>query len=69
MKKLILISIIFLLSAAPVFADAPYMATGIKIGEVTDSEAIVWVRLTKDEKRVDFGAPMPKMTYTNADNR
>jgi alkaline phosphatase D len=42
------------------------MATGIKIGEVTDSEAIVWVRLTKDENRVDFGAPMPTVTYTLA---
>lgn len=44
---------------------SPYMATGIKIGEVTTSEAIVWVRLTKDAKRVDFGAPMPKVTYTH----
>ena len=41
-----------------------HMATGIKIGEVTASEAIVWVRLTKDEKRVDFGAPMPEVSYT-----
>jgi len=40
------------------------MATGIKIGEVTDTEAIVWIRLTKDEKRVDYGAPMPEVTYT-----
>jgi len=45
---------------------SPHMATGIKIGEVTDSEAIVWVRLTKDEQRVDFGAPMPKISYTLA---
>ena len=42
------------------------MATGIKIGEVTDSEAIVWVRLTKNEKRVDFGAPIPRISYTLA---
>ena len=46
--------------------ESPHMATGIKIGEVTDSEAIVWVRLTKDEQRVDFGAPMPKVSYTLA---
>ena len=44
----------------------PHMATGIKIGEVTDSEAIVWVRLTKNDKRVDFGAPMPEISYTLA---
>ena len=45
-------------------AASPHMATGIKIGEVTDSEAIVWVRLTKDEARVDYGAPMPEVSYT-----
>ena len=44
----------------------PHMATGIKIGEVTDSEAIVWVRLTADDQRVDFGAPMPEVSYTLA---
>ncbi len=67
MKKLISISIALLLNATGVFADSPYMATGIKIGEVTATEAIVWVRLTQDEKRVDFGAPMPKVTYTHAE--
>jgi len=46
-------------------AGPPFMATGMKIGEVTASEAIVWVRLTAVEKRVDFGAPMPKVTYTD----
>ena len=45
-------------------AASPHMATGIKIGEVTDTEAIVWVRLTKDETRVDYGAPMPEVSYT-----
>jgi len=45
-------------------AASPHMATGIKIGEVTDTEAIVWVRLTKDEARVDYGAPMPEVSYT-----
>jgi alkaline phosphatase D len=44
----------------------PHMATGFKIGEVTDSEAIVWVRLTKNDKRVDFGAPLPEVSYTLA---
>lgn len=69
MKKLVLISIICIFGATPVLADSPYMATGIKIGEVTDTEAIVWVRLTRDEKRVDFGAPMPKITYVNPTTR
>lgn len=33
-------------------AAGPYFATGIKIGEVTDSQAIVWARLTQSERRV-----------------
>lgn len=44
-------------------AQAPYLATGLKTGEVTDTSAIVWVRLSKNEERVDFGAPMPKVRY------
>lgn len=44
----------------------PFMATGMKIGEVTATEAIVWVRLTATDKRVDFGAPMPIVTYTDS---
>ena len=67
MKNLISITIALLLNVTAVFADAPYMATGIKIGEVTATEAIVWVRLTAVEKRVDFGAPMPIVTYTHVD--
>ena len=58
--------------ATPVVAkspdQAPFMATGMKIGEVTTDEAIVWVRLTATEERVDFGGPMPKVTYTDAES-
>ena len=43
----------------------PYLATGIKIGEVTQNEAIVWVRLTETPKRVGNDAPMPKFWYKN----
>jgi len=60
--SLIALGLVVILSSCA----TPHMATGIKIGEVTDSEAIVWVRLTKDEQRVDFGAPMPKVSYTLA---
>ncbi|MFP6581448.1 MAG: alkaline phosphatase D family protein [Candidatus Hydrogenedentota bacterium] len=51
------------LVSVSVWGEAPYFATGIKVGEVTDSEARVWVRLTKDAKRVDFGAPLPIVRY------
>jgi len=67
MKNLIIVFTALLFYTTSGLAGSPYMATGIKIGEVTDSQAIVWVRLTRDEKRVDFGAPMPKVTYTHVD--
>lgn len=43
----------------------PYLATGIKIGEVTQTGAIVWVRLTKNSDRVGNEAPMPDVKYKN----
>lgn len=46
----------------------PYFATGIKIGEVTASEAIVWVRLTKDTKPVPKTAPIPQFVYLDEAN-
>ena len=54
------------LGSSSLCADPPYMATGIKIGEVTSSEAIVWVRLTETIGRVDFGGPRPIITYSDA---
>jgi len=41
----------------------PHFATGIKVGEVTQSEAIVWVRLTENPERVGNDAPMPVVKY------
>lgn len=41
----------------------PWQATGIKIGEVSDSEAIIWTRLTKDSVAANFGAPAPDVLY------
>lgn len=40
-----------------------HFATGIKIGEVTATEAIIWTRLTRAPERVGFDAPMPKVVY------
>ena len=40
MKKIV----ILLLSAIPLLAAGPFQATGFKVGEVTDSSAIVWTR-------------------------
>ncbi len=43
-------------------ADGQYIATGIKIGEVIPNSALVWVRLTKNQQRINDG-PMPVITY------
>lgn len=62
-------SLLFALAVAfvicPPGADAagPYLATGIKIGEVSDSTAIVWLRLTRNAERVPFDAGIPAVMY------
>ena len=43
--------------------EGPYFATGIKIGEVTQTEAIIWVRLTENPERVSNEALMPDVKY------
>ena len=67
MKNLAILCMALLLNIACATVESPHMATGIKIGEVTDTEAIVWVRLTLNEARVDFGGPLPIVTYTHVD--
>lgn len=49
-------------------SNGPYFATGIKIGEVTDSSAIFWVRLTKDQKPVGKFALQPSFYYLDEGN-
>ena len=44
-------------------AAGPYFATGIKIGEVTQNKALVWVRLTKNLQRIGNHAPTPSVAY------
>ena len=48
--------------------DRPYFATGIKIGEVGPSSAIVWARLTKDPKRVPDNGTLPSFLYLDETN-
>jgi phosphodiesterase/alkaline phosphatase D-like protein len=43
--------------------EGPYFSTGIKIGELTSNEAVIWVRLTKDVKPVGKQAPVPTVLY------
>jgi len=44
-------------------SDGPWMATGIKIGEVSQTEAIIWARLTENPERVGDDAPLPLVKY------
>jgi alkaline phosphatase D len=46
-------------------AGGPFFATGIKIGEVDQTSAIVWVRLTENPERVGPAAPVPEVLYRN----
>jgi len=44
-------------------ADGPFETTGIKIGEVTPTSAIVWTRLTAAADRVDADLIRPPVRY------
>lgn len=48
--------------------EGPYLATGIKIGEVTQTEALVWVRLTDSPVRIGNDAPMPDVRYQDPES-
>ena len=55
----VLISLTLFISCSD--AEVPvYMANGIKIGEVTQNSAIIWVRLTKHPERNIGGQPFAK---------
>ncbi|MEQ9289192.1 MAG: alkaline phosphatase D family protein [Cyclobacteriaceae bacterium] len=51
--------------SAPTSTSGPYFATGVKIGEVDQQNALVWLRLTKSANRVGSEAPVPKALYQN----
>lgn len=63
-----LVLVITLHSCEQNSADGPYLATGIKIGEVTQTEAIIWVRLTKKAERIGNDAPMPDVKYQDPES-
>jgi alkaline phosphatase D len=60
MKK----SILTMLLVAAAYAEGPYQATGFKVGEVTDSTAIVWTRLTLKAKPNPPTAPTLTFNYS-----
>ena len=60
MYRVVLLVSLVLTCIAPASAESVYFATGIKIGEVTSSRAIVWTRLTERPSRVGIEAPLPE---------
>ncbi|MEY2647667.1 MAG: hypothetical protein RL282_380 [Bacteroidota bacterium] len=48
--------------------DLPYFTTGIKIGEVGSTSAVVWARLTKEPIRVPDRGKLPKFLYLDEAN-
>ena len=44
-------------------AAGPFQTTGIRIGEVSDTRAIVWTRLTENPEPVGLTAPIPEVYY------
>ena len=44
----------------------PYLATGIRIGDVSQTEAVIWTRLTLNKNRVS-DATQPIALYTDPD--
>ncbi len=65
MPRLVLCALVAVLPVAMANAEDTHFATGIRIGEVDADSAIVWVRLTREATRIDFGAPMPVVTYVD----
>jgi len=45
--------------------EGPFQATGFKVGEVTDTTAIVWTRLTKNPQLNPPDAPMVTIRYAD----
>lgn len=48
--RLLLSSALSITITVAVFAEGPYFASGVRVGEVDQTSAIVWVRLTKEPK-------------------
>jgi alkaline phosphatase D len=56
--KLIIIGLVTGMGIPGLAAGEPFQATGFKVGEVTDSSAIVWTRLTLREQANPADGPM-----------
>ena len=62
LKKVSIIIVLISYFANSQTDKGPYFATGIRIGDVSQNEAIIWTRLTKNKIRVN-DAPLPIALY------
>ena len=73
-RKFIVNSSMGIIAATPVFEhlsalDLPFFTTGIKIGEITPTSAVVWARLTSDAIRVADTGNQPDFLYLDEEKR
>lgn len=68
MKTLVLFAVLSLIPFS-VEAAGPFQATGFKTGEVTDTTAIIWTRLTRNEKRNPSDGQMVTIEVEGKRNR
>ena len=64
LKKVFIITVLVSCFANSQTDKGPYFATGIRIGDVSQNEAIIWTRLTKNKIRVN-DAPLPISLYVH----
>ena len=62
LKKVFIVSVLVCYFAYSQTDKGPYFASGIRIGDVSQNEAIIWTRLTKNKIRVN-NAPLPISLY------
>lgn len=69
MPRTLALIITFVFAAPAAAQDGPYLANGIKIGEVTPTSAVVWARLTAAKERVaaPLGSPAPARSVADAE--
>ena len=72
-RKFIVNSSLGIMASLPAFdqlstLDKPNFRTGIKIGEVTSTSAVVWARLTNDAKRTADSGKLPQFLYLDDEN-
>ena len=67
-SRISLLILVLWCACSPQDIEGPFFATGIKIGELTQTSAIVWVRLTKNSDRIGNEAPLVEVIYKDPES-